>query len=335
MNIYPWQSELWARLAAMRARLPHALLLQGAPGIGKLDFTLALAQSLLCSVPDAAGVACGQCEACNWFAQGNHPDFRLLEPALAEQGGEEGSPPGGRKSQIAVDQVRDAGDFITLSSHRAGLRVVLLHPADALNASSANALLKMLEEPPDGVLFLLVAHAPQRLLPTIRSRCSRIDMPVPTRAQAAAWLQAQAAEQAEERLAYAGGSPLRALELEASQLRALHEIHQRLAQADRMDAFSVAARLAAEGMAAALELVQKWVYDMLQVLLADQAPRYHPAWHQALQALVKQVDLVRLLDFQRTLTDARRLAQHPLNAELQLETLMIQYTQMFSGGARA
>lgn len=319
----------------MRGRLPHALLLQGAPGIGKLDFALALAQSLLCSTPDSAGAACGRCEACNWFAQGNHPDFRLLEPALVDQGGEEGTQPGGRKSQIAVDQVRDTGDFITLSSHRAGLRVVLLHPADALNASSANALLKMLEEPPDGVLFLLVAHAPQRLLPTIRSRCSRIDMPLPTRVQAAGWLQAQAAEQVEERLAYAGGSPLRALELEAPQLRALHEIHQRLAQAGRMDAFAVATRLAGEGVAAALEVVQKWVYDMLQLLLAGQAPRYHPTWHESLQALVKQVDLARLLDFQRTLTDAQRLAQHPLNAELQLETLMIQYTQMFSGDARA
>jgi len=102
-----------------------------------------------------------------------------------------------------------------------------------------------------------------------------------------------------------------------------------------MDAFAVATRLAGEGVAAALEVVQKWVYDMLQLLLAGQAPRYHPTWHESLQALVKQVDLARLLDFQRTLTDAQRLAQHPLNAELQLETLMIQYTQMFSGDARA
>jgi DNA polymerase-3 subunit delta' len=332
MDYYPWQDDLWQRVMRMRSRMPHALLLQGRAGIGKLDFAGALAQALLCDDPQASHVACGTCSSCNWFLQDNHPDFRKLEPGEgASSDGEDAleNKPSAKKTQITVDQVRELADFLGLSSHRAGLRVILLHPAEALNPSAANALLKMLEEPPPSVLFFLITHNPQRLLPTIRSRCSRLDMPVPARVPAEEWLVQQGVRQAEKQLSYAGGAPLQALGLEEGAEKRLDELHMALSRAGGMDVFSAASLNLREGVAQVVDALQKWAYDLLSMRMTGTA-RYHTKLAAPLQDLAKRVDLPKLLEYQRTLNEARRFSQHPLNPELQVESLMIQYTQLFA-----
>ncbi len=327
---YPWHADLWQKLQGMRTRLPHALLLQGRSGTGKQDFAYRLSQSLLCSQPGMEMAACGTCQSCNWFLQGHHPDFRLLEPAETDTDAEsEGAAKPGKKTQISVDQVRELAEFFSLSSHQAGLRIVLLHPAEALNIASANALLKMLEEPPAGVVFLLVSHQPQRLLPTIRSRCNTIDMPMPTRDQAQQWLVAKGVEQAARKLAYAGGSPLQALSAQGDVDRLARDVLACLERGVGMDPFTAAAACARIGMVETVTMLQKWLYDLLSVRMTGQA-RYHDPQAPALQGLGKGVDLPKLLEYQRVVDEARRHALHPLNLELQLEALMIQYTQIFT-----
>lgn len=333
MNIYSWQKDLWLQMASTRGRMAHAILLQGRMGIGKQDFAVALARSLLCDQPLPDAHACGVCNSCNWYTQGNHPDLRILEPEEnagngADEDGAESKTT--KKSQvISVDQVRDLAEFLGLSSHRAGLRIVLLHPAEALNSASANALLKMLEEPPPDVLFLLVTHNPQRLLPTIRSRCHKIDMPFPERKQAEAWLAGQGINRPESRLAYVGGAPLLALKVEEGAEKRLAELHRELHRGPRMDPFAAAAFCIKEGITYTVEVLQKWTHDLLSARLTGEV-RYHALQAASLQDLAKGVDLPKLLDFQRLLNEARRSSQHPLNAELQVESLMIQYTQLFA-----
>jgi DNA polymerase III subunit delta' len=332
MELYPWQSDQWRKVMHMRDRMPHALLLQGRNGIGKRDFAMALARSLLCDLPLTDHSACGQCYGCNWFTQGNHPDFRLLEPEeAAGSGGEDGfvESKGTRKNQISVDQVRTLADFLSLSSHRSGLRIILLHPAEALNQASANALLKMLEEPPPNVLFLLVTHQPQHLLPTIRSRCSQFDMPIPERAIAEKWLARHGVKHATQRLAYFGGAPLRAMDQDDGSEKRLTELHDMLTRANGMDPFAAAALCTKYDVAHAVDILQKWTCDLLGMNLTG-ITRFNIEQAASLQGLAKRVDLRKLLDFQRILTEARRFAQHPLNAELQVESLMIQYTQIFT-----
>lgn len=330
MKLYPWHKALWTRLAAARERLPHALLLQGRAGVGKLDFATLLSQSLLCQRPTPDLIACGSCQSCTWFEQGNHPDFRLLEPEDGDANLEEDGVIAKtvRKSQIAVDQVRQLGEFLGLSSHRSGLRIVLMHPAEALNQSSANALLKMLEEPPAGVLFVLVSHQPQRLLATIRSRCSKVDMPMPSRLDAVAWLNDQGVGNAALRLAYAGGAPLLATLQDEDDAKRKIELRSLLCRGGRIDPLAAVALCARSGVAGAIDMLQKWTYDLLAMRLAQYA-RYHEDCSKCLQDLAKTVDLAKLLDFQRKLDQARRHAEHPLNAELQLEGLIFQYMQMF------
>ena len=108
--------------------------------------------------------------------------------------------------------MRELADFLNIGSHRGGLRVALVHPAEEMNINAANALLKALEEPPAGAVFLLVSHRPARLLPTIRSRCVALPVAIPPREAALRWLSGQGMPDAERWLAYAGGAPLRALD---------------------------------------------------------------------------------------------------------------------------
>ena len=335
-KIYPWQVELWKRLANNRERLPHALLLRGRSGIGKFDFALQFTQSLLCQTPTKDGFACSVCASCGWFTQGNHPDYRLLTP---EQGSEtpdnderlaESAKSTKKSKIISVGQIRELDSFLELTSHRsAGLRIVLIHPAETFNSASANALLKMLEEPPSGVIFILVSHQPQRLLPTIMSRCQKIDMPVPTTEIALEWLQQQGLKDAKLLLHYAGGSPLSALKEAEEGGRQLPGIWQMLSLGGKLDPFATATLCLTQGMEAALNALQKWIYDLLNYRLTGEM-RYHTEQAGALQALTKSVDLGLLLDFQGKLDEARKSANHPLNQELQLESLLLQYTQLFS-----
>ena len=114
--------------------------------------------------------------------------------------------------EIKVDQVRELADFLYVRSHRGGVRLALVHPAEDMNENAANALLKGLEEPPAGAMFILVSHRPAQLLPTIRSRCVAVPVPIPPREAALQWLLSQNIKEAERWLAYAGGAPLRAVD---------------------------------------------------------------------------------------------------------------------------
>ena len=149
MNYYLWHKVTYQQLAQRAGRLPHALLLKGAAGIGKRAFAGALAQGLLCEKPATPLVACGACEACHWFDTGNHPDFRLLQPEAAETASDDAEATDKaadkkKKRDISVAQVRALAEFIHVSSHRNGAKVVLIQPAEAMNVNAANALLKSL-----------------------------------------------------------------------------------------------------------------------------------------------------------------------------------------------
>jgi DNA polymerase-3 subunit delta' len=341
-RIFSWQSDLWQRFMLLRDRMPHAVLLHGRQGIGKFAMAQELANALLCESPDAEGFACGQCVSCGWLAQGNHPDFRLIEPddhAEDEAGDNVGEVVAAAKTKkksryILIDQVRALSELVGLTSHRHGLRVVILHPAETLNLSAANALLKMLEEPPPATLFILVTHHLPRLLPTIRSRCHKIAMPVPGRVEAESWLAEQEVDDPEFCLAQSGGAPLTALELDSPELREnIEDFAKQLAACGRIDPTASAAHWSKEDYAQALTALQKWSYDLASSRLSG-CIRYYPAQAATLQSMAKSVDLGALLEFQRKLAEARAQANHPLNTELQLEALLVRYSQMFAATAR-
>lgn len=338
-NPYPWQQSAWCQLTA-RQDFPHALLLHGPQGVGKVRFAEHLAQSLLCESPLPDRQPCESCAACGWFVQYNHPDYRRVRPENLEQesASAEGDE-GGKKSasaskspsrEIKIDQVRALSDFMNISTHRQGRRIVLLHPAEALNAAAANALLKTLEEPAAGTVFILVTHNMDRLMPTIVSRCQKFPLPLPDAAAAMAWLQAQGVSQAQEWLAEQGGAPLAALDFSRAEASAGRD--------------SLLAYLSRPGVSAALESaeklqktaptdvtlwLQRWLYDLLSVKLSGRI-RYFPAHQKNLTALAAQVALPGLLQSLKTTQERRAIASHPLSPRLFMEDMLLDYAALFS-----
>jgi DNA polymerase-3 subunit delta' len=330
-RIYPWQANIWRHVNSDSQRMPHALLLHGRAGIGKYDFARYFSQALLCSNINQEGHACNVCPSCNWFNDDSHPDFRLLSPEQEAESEDEGvsTKKTKKKTQISVAQIRELSSFLSLTSHRSdGLRIILIHPAEALNAASANALLKMLEEPAAGVIFILVAHQLQRLLPTIISRCQKISMPMPDETQSLAWLSEHGVQNAKQQLAYLDGSPIKVF-TEQLQFTQLTEIWRLLALGDKLQAHIAAPALIASSVETGIIALQKWIYDIVAMRLTRQT-RYHATHTVALQALAEKVNLSSLLQLQRKVDALRKLALHPLNHELQMESLLLEYTQVFT-----
>ena len=159
--------------ARQGGRLHHAWLLAGPKGVGKASFANAAATRVLAEAAgptvELAGLDTPEDHRiARLIAAGSHPDFRRLERLEKEKGD-------GLARNISVKQVRDLGDLLAVTPSMSEWRAIVIDSVDDLEASAANALLKMLEEPPANTLFFLVSHAPGRLLPTIRSRCRRLD----------------------------------------------------------------------------------------------------------------------------------------------------------------
>ncbi len=217
----PWLAQALA--AALATHRGHALLVHGAPGVGALPFALVLAQAWLCEdVAPQAPRPCGRCGSCRLVQSHLHPDLFVLLPETLRRAhdwplaGDKGEGEDAKRKpsrQIRIDEVRWLIDWSTRTSARGRGKVAVLHPAEALNAQSANALLKTLEEPPAGTRLVLTAGDPALLLPTVRSRCQRLPLAAPAPAAAASWLLAQGVAQPEVLLAASSGRPLDALAL--------------------------------------------------------------------------------------------------------------------------
>jgi DNA polymerase-3 subunit delta' len=340
--IYPWQHEDWTRLQRLRDRLPHAILLHGAEGIGKVRFAEQFAQSVLCESPGIDGIACGGCDACGWFLQYGHPDYRRVRPEILElDGGDEtseaeegsGKKTAGSKTpskEIRIEQVRSLASFMNVSTHRKGLRVLLLYPAEALNSASANALLKTLEEPPPGTLFLLVSHRPDRLLPTILSRCRKFPLSLPPSDEALAWLEAQGVRDASQWLALQSGAPLAALaaaEDESASDRAL--LLTLLAKPEAAQALTVAERLQKTPVSLLVAWKQRWLHDLFSLKLGGRV-RYYPQHQQHMLSMTARVSTERLQQAVRDANARRAVADHPLSARLFIEDMLLEYTRLFA-----
>ena len=205
----PWLASLLDQCQRMlrQARVPHALSIEGPAGLGKTALAEHLQAWLLCAQPVGHG-PCGHCAECQLLAAGHHPDLIRQDPDSKS----------GR--QITVDAVRSLRDRLTLRPQRQGRQVALLVPAEAMNESAANALLKTLEEPSADAHLLLVTHQPARLPITILSRCVRLTASVPDDSVQRTWLEAQGVTVDEVLLQQTSGRPLRAVAAQAQSLPA-------------------------------------------------------------------------------------------------------------------
>lgn len=329
----PWIAAQRARLLSQRG---HAWLLQGPSGLGQYALGLSLVRAWLCEQPSAQG-ACGHCASCHAIEVRAHADLCVLMPevqmmalgwplperAQADIDDKKRKP----SKEIRVEAMRDAVEFCQRTSARGRGKAVLVYPAEQMNAITANALLKTLEEPPGDTRFVLASEAAHQLLPTIRSRCLTHTMSWPGGVEAAQWLQAQGLNEADAAAALqaAGGRPGDALRMagEAGKAAAWAQLPRQLAKGD-------VAALAAFAPVDAVQALQKICHDLM-ALSGGGVPRYFsPA-----DLPGKPLSMALLSEWSRELVQAARTADHPFNAGLMMEALASRARSVLISGKAA
>lgn len=315
----PWLQRQLDRLLAQPA---HALLLHGPSGLGQYPLALALASAWLCDEPTAAG-ACGRCASCHAIAVRTHADLHVLMPEVTLQ---ELGWPLDEKAQtelddkkrkpsreIRVDAMREAIEFSQRTSAGSRGKVVLVYPAECMNAVAANALLKTLEEPTGALRFVLATQAVRQLLPTVRSRCQSHAMDWPAGQELLPWLHAHGVEPqaAAIWLRAAGGRPEAALALARRGL-----------DAEKWSALPKAVQHGNAGLLAdwsppeIVQALHKICHDM-QLCHFGAEPRFFLP-----QDLPAPIGFAALSRWGRALTRAARTMEHPFNPGLMQEALL-------------
>jgi DNA polymerase-3 subunit delta' len=246
------------REALRQGRWHHAYLFEGADGLGKRTLAIRLAMEANCTAPDHR--PCGACGTCRRILAGNHPDITLLEPS------------DDRASRtISVEQVREVIRVAGYHRYDSRQRFVIIDPAEAMQVNAANALLKLLEEPPAGTGFVLIATQASALLPTIVSRCQRVRFGPVEHGALTAWLEGRGVEQAASIARLADGRPGRALVLAEGGLTRRIELRTRVLSVlggDLQGIFDFSAELATGARNAWMAEVDQ-LLEVLEDLLRD------------------------------------------------------------------
>lgn len=319
-DVLPWQQDIWQALTR-RTHQAHAYLLHGPAGSGKRQMAEQFARFLLCRQP-ASGQACGQCSGCHLFGADSHPDMYRLEPEEPGKG-------------ILIAHVRELVSGIQQTAQQGGRQVVIVEPAEVMTTESANALLKSLEEPNAGTVFLLVTHHLSFLLPTIKSRCVLQACPLPVPAMAREWLAPQLkeldAEQLDNLLLLAGGSPMQALQFATDNVQGMRgavvDGVKQLLKRQQAPA-QLAGQWAKFPPGLLLQWFAGWCQDMLRYQLTGQEEALGAADMQAvLGHMAKFVQPRQLLETQQWILQRRNklLRRAPLRTDLVLESLLVRW----------
>ena len=302
---YPWHESLWDSFnqTIEQGRLAHALMLNGPQGIGKERLAMTLAQRLLCTA-EMSKYACGTCKSCQLMTAGNHPDLSILEPE------DEGK-------KILIEPVRKLCTLLSKTAQQGGWKVAIIMPAESMNISASNALLKSLEEPQGKTLLILMSHRPGMVSATIRSRCQKTNLALPDPQIATQWLAEITGnlEQSAATLALATGRPLLALEyLQSDSLEArqqFEDIVDRLRLGD-MSALDAAQQCHKQNS----DLMLGWFMDYL---------------HRLATGELQNNPNSRLFDFSDKLRSARGwvLSGSNPNPQLLWEELFMDWLQVF------
>jgi len=311
-------ARLW--MAARRQTLHHAYLFEGPAGVGKRTVALRLAMMANCEAEPELR-PCASCPTCSQIATGNHPDVVMLSPD-----------PSSATPRIAVDAVREVVRQVGYHRYNARHRFLIVEPAEALPPPSANALLKTLEEPPDGTSFVLIATHASALLPTIVSRCQRVRFSAVPEAELVPWLQARGVPHPERAARLSLGCPGHALEL-ADHLEARAATIDDLMQALRGDTPAVlewasvvttgARRDSTQELLNRVELVEDLLRDVVIVGSESREPLLNADREELVRAWTRLLWPAGVTRCHDLLERARAQLQVNVQAKLVAEALML------------
>ena len=308
-------------------RAPHAYLVVGPPHIGKGTLATNIAQRVNCTSPGDA--PCGSCTQCQRIASGSHADVQVISTAREEDGAS--------RRQISISTIRELQHQTSLKPYEGATRVYIFYGAEEMSTEAANALLKVLEEPPDQVLFLLLTSQEEAVLPTIRSRCHRIELhPLPIAAVAEELTSSGAAgpEQAEVLARLSRGCLGWALSAAREPSVMEHRSAQveriaRLASATLEERFDyggeLASRYSRDRQDAVGELEQ-WLRWWRDVLLMKEGSEEHVSNLDQMDALRRGAEQVTTQQVVKTITGIRdtiEALESNANPRLALESFML------------
>ncbi len=313
----PWLNENVKQFIPLvkEQRIPHAILLSAAKGMGKVELAKEMAHLAMCENVGDNGV-CYQCGACELLKAGNHTDLTVIKA---------------ENTVIKVSQIRQLTSDVVLTSSKNQFKVIIIEEAEKMNLSSANALLKTLEEPPAKVLIILTTHEMGRLLPTIRSRCVKITIQPTSQQLAQQWLTSQLdckADDIDLALFLSDNSPLQAFSI--LQNNTIAEVRAMVKDMNDLQKKKVTL----------LEISKKWCnndwyfnLNYIAVILLNYLAQKNGLQNKNNTELGFNitVDESGLLLFIRNIHQFSKRLELPLKIELQLEKLLLLWKKASSG----
>ncbi len=320
MSIYPWQNNSWVEIFSNKLKMSHAYIFYGAQTSEINKFADQVIKSVLCSKPTNEHFACGKCQDCLW-SKTNHPDLCRVINRSEEKNL--------KTDIIKVDDVREAKEFLQTASHQTnGKKIVSIYGADRLNISASNAILKIVEEPPDDCLVIFTVNNLNDLLPTIISRCRLIAFSKPSIDDSIEFMKQTDNAYLIDNLSLYNNLPL-ALIADKDMLTDINVILGELKKGQGIDLMKVNSMWLNNGLAWIVNFLQKWAYELLLCKLSKRHS-YFPNDIEVVSKLALSADLSKLLIYQKSLNTIKAYPQIAVNKEINLNSVMIEYKIIFN-----
>jgi DNA polymerase-3 subunit delta' len=312
--VYQWLKDDYKYIIqAWQQRQAQSWLISGADNSGQEQLICQFIAYILCHKRQGLN-PCEKCNSCQLLHEHNHPD--LLQLDLEEE-----------QTNLKMEQINQAIEFANISSHLANNKIIYLPKSNALNINTANALLKILEEPPQNCYFILASNNIKRLLPTILSRCFKVQLHLPSWNEALAIAQIHQPQQTEFWLRFFAGEPLFNPPLSMEEIE---QLINTLTKPSIDNIFKLSTNLDPKrvGMEILLDCLIKWLHDVL--LISQQQPAlYFNQANQAILELTKRLNIYKLFGLIDEIIELSPWASHPLNHKLQFENLLLKYQQIY------
>ena len=317
MNLYPWQEKAWLELNKSASKLHHAYLLIGPLGAGLERFANVFTSSLICKNLTDSMQACGKCQDCQWLST-EHPNLKVIDNKSEE----------GTSKNISIESIRSIKKFVELSSHSiGGKKVILINNAESLTINAANALLKILEEPPENSFLILTAQNISSLLPTIISRCLMFKAPTPSADDARSFLKAEGYENLSSQLPLFSNLPLDVI-AHQSDSDIFTMVINEFTKGGDFELMAIEPRWINGDFRETISLFQKWIYDIFLFKMTKKH-HYFESKKENIKKLSEAADITKLLNLLKSVNNIKLISNKPINKDISFDNLMVEYRNIF------